>query len=243
MKTVKEVSAITGISIRTLHHYDAIGLLKPTAVTPAGYRLYDESALCRLKTILLFRELLFPLKEIGAILDSPNFDPIAALEQQIGLLELRRDHLNRLIAHARHIQQTGEMTMDFAPFDHTKMDQYTEQAKARWGKTEAWQEFQQKTQNQTPEQQTDHAKGLMEMFTRFGALRQLPPDAPEVQALVAELRQYITGHYYTCTPQMLKGLGQLYTAGDEMTRNIDNAGGEGTADLVGRAIIHYTQNL
>lgn len=243
MKTVKEVSKLTGVSIRTLHHYDAIGLLKPTAVTPAGYRLYDESALCRLKTILLFRELLFPLKEIGEILDSPNFDPIAALEQQIGLLELRRDHLTRLIAHARRIQQTGEMTMDFTPFDHTKIDQYTEQAKARWGKTEAWQEFLQKTQNQTPEQKTDHAKGLMAIFGRFGALRQLPPAAPEVQSLVAELQQYITGHYYTCTPQILRGLGQLYIAGGEMTQNIDNAGGEGTAELVNSAIIHYTKNL
>ena len=74
MKTVHEVSRISGVSVRTLHHYDAIGLLKPTAVTEAGYRLYDDAALARLQDILLFRELEFPLKEIKAILDHPEFD-------------------------------------------------------------------------------------------------------------------------------------------------------------------------
>ena len=94
MKTVKEVSRLTGVSVRALHHYDAIGLLKPTRVTEAGYRLYDEESLQRLQTILLFRELQFPLKEIKEILDSPGFDPIPALEQQIKMLELQRRHLD-----------------------------------------------------------------------------------------------------------------------------------------------------
>ena len=89
MKTVNEVSKLTGVSVRTLHHYDAIGLLKPTQVTAAGYRLYDDTALARLQTILLFRELQFPLKEIKSILDSPDFDREQALQQQIGLLERR----------------------------------------------------------------------------------------------------------------------------------------------------------
>ena len=90
MWTVKQVSRITGVSVRTLHHYDAIGLLRPAKVTDAGYRLYDDAALRRLQNILLFRELQFPLREIKAILDSPNFDPAAALEQQIQLLEMQR---------------------------------------------------------------------------------------------------------------------------------------------------------
>ena len=98
MRTVKEVSKITGVSVRTLHHYDAIGLLKPTKVTEAGYRLYDDTALSRLQNILLFRELQFPLKEIKAILDSPDFDPSEAISQQIGLLELQYKHIGELIA-------------------------------------------------------------------------------------------------------------------------------------------------
>ena len=104
MKTVKEVSRITGVSVRTLHHYDAIGLLKPTAVTEAGYRLYDDRALGKLQTILLFRELEFPLKEIKEMLDAADFDPMAALDDQIRLLELRREKLDQLIEHARHIR-------------------------------------------------------------------------------------------------------------------------------------------
>ena len=93
MRTVNEVSKLTGVSVRTLHHYDAIGLLKPTEVTEAGYRLYDDTALSRLQNILLFRELQFPLKEIKAILDSSNFDPLEALAQQIELLELQYKHI------------------------------------------------------------------------------------------------------------------------------------------------------
>ena len=98
MKSVKEVSRITGVSVRTLHHYDAIGLLKPTAVTEAGYRLYDDAALKRMQSILLFRELQFPLKDIKRILDAPDFDPMTALAQQVHLLEMQREHLEQLIS-------------------------------------------------------------------------------------------------------------------------------------------------
>ena len=95
MKTVKEVSLLTGVSVRALHHYDAIGLLKPTRVTEAGYRLYDDTALARLQSILLFRQLQFSLKDIKSILDSPTFQPMEALEQQIhhpALLQLYKAH-------------------------------------------------------------------------------------------------------------------------------------------------------
>ena len=97
MRTVHEVSKLTGVSVRTLHHYDAMDLLKPTQTTQAGYRLYDDHAMNRLTQILLFRELQMPLKEIKAILDHPNFDPAAALEQQIHLLELQKKQITELI--------------------------------------------------------------------------------------------------------------------------------------------------
>ena len=116
-KTVKEVSRLTGVSIRALHHYDAIGLLKPSRVSEAGYRFYDGEALKRLQTILLFRQLQFPLKQIKAILDSPDFDPASAIADQIRLLELQREHLDNLIRHARQIQKEG-ITMEFSVFDN-----------------------------------------------------------------------------------------------------------------------------
>lgn len=239
MRTVKEVSRLTGVSVRTLHHYDAIGLLRPTRVTPAGYRLYDDAALLRLHTILLFRELEFSLKEIREILDSPGFDQQKALEQQIHLLELKREHLGDLISYARQIQHTGVMNMDFSAFDNSRADQYAAQAKALWGKTDAYREFEEKTAEQTPEQLRDTGDALMAIFTEFGAVRRLPPESPEVQALVARLQAFISEHYYTCTPQILQGLGQMYMAGGSMTDNIDAAGGEGTAKLAGEAIEIY----
>lgn len=239
MKTVKEVSRLTGVSIRTLHHYDAIGLLKPTQVTEAGYRLYDDAALQRLQNILLFRELQFPLKEIKVFLDSPGFDGIKALEHQIKLLELRRNHLDQLISHARKIQETGVMNMDFSPFDTTEMDQYAAEAKATWGQTQPYREFEKKTAGQTKEELRSTGDALMDIFAQFGAIRHLSPASAEAQVLVAKLQSFITEHYYTCTKQILRGLGQMYIAGDSMTENIDKAGGESTARFAHDAIEIY----
>jgi DNA-binding transcriptional MerR regulator len=239
MKTVKEVSKLTGISIRTLHHYDAIGLLKPTCVTESGYRLYDDAALGRLQNILLFRALRFPLKEIKRILDTPGFDPVQALEQQIHLLALQREHLGKLIDHARQIQKTGGITMDFSAFDTTEMDSYSAQAKEKWGTTGAYKEFEQKTAGQAREQMRSTGDALMDIFAQFGAIRHLSPASRDAQALVTKLQNFITEHYYTCTKQILRGLGQMYIAGDSMTENIDKAGGAGTAQFAHDAINVY----
>ncbi len=236
MRTVREVSRLSGVSVRTLHHYDAIGLLKPTKVTEAGYRLYDDTALWRLQTILLFRELEFPLREIRDILDDPGFDRALALEQQIRMLELRRDHLGDLIAFARRLQRTGGKSMDFSAFDNSKLEQYAAEAKARWGKTGAWQEYEEKAKAQTPAEQQDAARALMAVFREMGTIRHLPPEGPEAQVLVEQIRSCITRNYYTCTPEILRSLGQMYEAGGDMTENIDAAGGPGTARFAARAI-------
>ena len=237
MKTVKEVSRLTGVSVRTLHHYDAIGLLKPAKVTEAGYRLYDDAALARLQTILLFRELEFPLKEIKGMLAAEHFDPMSALSDQIRLLELRREKLDRLIEHAKTIQKTGVMHMDFKAYDNQKLDAYAREAKQRWGHTEAWRESQ--ARGKSAEQERTDADGLMDIFRRLGQYRDGSPAAAEAQALIAELQRYISSHYYNCTREILFGLGQMYAAGDEMNENIDRAGGRGTGDFARRAIEIY----
>ena len=239
MKTVQQVSNLTGVSVRTLHHYDQIGLLKPTKITEAGYRLYDDDALRKLQTILFFRELEFPLKQIGEFLSNPAFDTQKALSDQIRLLELRMEQLEKLISHARQIQKTGVIPMDFSAFDRTRQDAYAAEAKKRWGKTDAYKEFEQKTAGQTQEQQNAAGDGLMAVFARMGTIRTADPASPEAQALVRELQDYITAHYYTCTKQILQGLGMMYIAGDEMTENIDKAGGEGTAQFAHDAIEIY----
>lgn len=233
MKTVKEVSNLTGVSIRTLHHYDKIGLLNPAKVTDAGYRLYDDASLCRLHAILLLRELQFPLKDIKQILDAPGFDTMEALEQQIELLELQKQHLEDLIAHARKIQKTGVIPMDYTAFDTEKIDRYAREAKEKWGSTAAYKEYETKTNGKNMQAA---AEQLMDIFREFGQIRHLSPAAPEAQALVAKLQSFITDHYYTCTKQILFGLGQMYAAGDEMNENIDKAGGEGTGAFTRDAI-------
>ena len=239
MKTVTEVARLTGVSVRALHHYDAIGLLKPSQVTQAGYRLYDEEALRRLQTILLFRELEFSLKEISRILDQPGFDPLEALQQQIRLLEMKRQHLDDLISHARQIQKTGVISMDFQVFDKTKLDTYAKQAKEKWGNTDAYRESQQKPAGQTQEQQLDTAAQLMDIFREMGQIRTGDPASSEAQALVKKLQSFITANYYRCTDQILFGLGQMYAAGGEMTDNIDRAGGSGTGEFAAKAIEIY----
>jgi DNA-binding transcriptional MerR regulator len=237
MRTVKEVSKLTGVSVRTLHYYDAIGLLKPTEVTEAGYRLYDDTALCRLQNILLFRELQFPLKEIKAILDSPNFEPAEALSQQIALLELQYKHLGELISFAREIQKKGVREMDFHVFDKSEMEQYKAEAKAKWGDTKAYQEYEQKQRGGHDFRET--TSQLMNLFIEIGALRQLPPADEAVQEKIGALQTFITNNYYTCTDEIFYGLGQMYVQDERFQHNIDQAGGEGTAEFVKEAIEVY----
>ena len=235
MKTVKEVSRITGVSIRTLHHYDAIGLLRPAQVTESGYRLYDDAALQRLQTILFFRELEFPLQEIKDILDTPNFDPREALADQIHLLELRKQHLENLIAHARKIHETGVIDMNFKPFDKTELDTYAAEAKAKWGKTEAYKEYEKKSSGKDAQ----NGDALMAIFAEIGAVRHLDPASAEVQALVSKIQSHITTHFYNCTKPILAGLGQMYVADERFKANIDRAGGEGCAEFAAKAIEIY----
>jgi DNA-binding transcriptional MerR regulator len=237
MMTVHEVSKLTGVSIRTLQYYDRIGLLHPAEYTGAGYRLYDDTALETLQQILLFRELEFPLKDIQRILQSPSFDRQKALEQQITLLELKKEHLDNLIRLARDIQITGgKTTMDFSAFDTKKMDEYAARAKETWGGTTAYQEYERKAEGRTEAETREISRQMMEIFAEFGAIRNGDPASAEAQALVRKLRDFISAHYYTCTTPILSGLGQMYAAGGEMTQNIDSYGGEGTAAFASRAI-------
>lgn len=236
MKSVKEIAKQTGVSVRTLHHYDAIGLLKPSFVAYSGYRYYDEAAVERLYLILLFRELEFSLRDIKEILDAPDYDRNRVLDTQIALLKAKADHLQECIHLANAIKQTGVNNMTFKEWDSKKIQDYDAQAKTLYGKTEAYKEYSQKSAGRSQEQQKALGDGLMNLFARLGELKTLSPESSEVQSWVKELQGYITEHYYTCTPQILKGLGQMYAGGGSMTENIDAAGGKGTGAFALRAI-------
>ena len=239
MMTVKEVSKVTGVSIRTLHYYDQLGLLHPTAATEAGYRLYDDIAMERLQQILLFRELEFPLKEIKKILESGNFDRLKALEQQIKLLSLKKEHIENLIVFAREIKLTGGKNMDFKPFDKSKIDEYTRQAKTQWGHTDAYKEFEVKNKKRTKEEGEMIAQEFMKLFVEFGTMMDQNPEAELVQKEVKKLQEYITKNYYKCTNPILQGLGKMYSGGGEFTENIDQVGGTGCAEFASKAIEIY----
>ena len=239
MMTVNEVSKLTGVSIRTLQYYDKIGLLHPAKYTEAGYRLYDDAALETLQQILLFRELEFPLKEIKEIIGSPDFDRSKALGQQIELLKLKKEHIENLIELAKGIKLLGVRNLKFDAFDTRKIDEYAAQAKASWGQTPAYKEYEEKAKGRTKEEDKKIYQGMIDIFAEFGAIRKSDPASGEAQALVKKLQDYITEHMYTCTNEILSGLGKMYSGGGDFTKNIDSFGGEGTAEFASKAIEYY----
>ena len=241
MRTVKDVSKLTGVRVRTLHYYDAIGLLTPTKVTDAGYRMYDDTALSRLQSILLFRELQFPLKEIKEFLDSPNFNQEETIAQQIKLLELQYKHIGELISFAREIQTKGVKTLNFEVFDTNEIEQYKAEVKSKWGNSKAYQEYEQRVVSHSEHNDSKFVNEIMSLFTDLGAMKQLPPTDKAVQEKIAALQAYINENFYTCSTDILKELGEMYVCDDRFKKNIDRFGGEGTAKFVREAIFVYCE--
>ena len=244
MRTVKEVSRLSGVSVRTLHYYDEIGLLSPTKTTQAGYRLYDDAALSRLRQILFFRELDFPLKEIGEILSDPSFDETKALKNHRALLCLKQQRLERLIDLVDRILK-GENIQDMKPFDQSEIqaakEKYAAEAKERWGSTPAFAQSQKKAQGYTDAQWQSIQQEMDEIFSGFHRHMQQSPDAPEVQALVGRWQDHLSRYYYDCTPEILAGLGQMYTEDERFLQNIDSRYGAGTAAFLSAAIAAYVK--
>ena len=239
---IKEFAKLTGVSVRTLHYYDEIGLLKPALVDAQnGYRFYDENSLLRMQEILFYRELDFPLKSILEILSSPDYDKQKALAEQRKLLELKKERLERIID-ALDGATKGKVTM--AAFDNsyyeTARKQYEVEAKQRWGETDAYKEHAEKTAKYTKDKWQDVNDGLMAIFSKFAECMKNcnTSNSDEAQALVKELQTYITENYYTCTKDILAGLGQMYVADERFKTNI-NINGTGTADFVSKAIEIY----
>ena len=239
---IKEFAKLTGVSVRTLHYYDEIGLLKPAFVDEQnGYRFYDENSLLRMQEILFYRELDFPLKSILEILSSPDYDKQKALAEQQKLLELKKERLERIID-ALDGATKGKVTM--TAFDNsdyeTARKQYEVEAKQRWGETDAYKEHAEKTEKYTKDKWQDVNDGLMAVFAKFAECKKNgnTANSEQAQALVIELKDYITENYYTCTKEILAGLGQMYVADERFKTNIDK-NGNGTTEFVSKAIESY----
>lgn len=243
MLTVKEVCELTGISARTLHHYDAIGLLNPAERTDAGYRLYDEADLEKLQQILLFRELEFPLSDIRKIMKAPDFDKKRALEQQLELLEIRRERLDSLIELARSLMSEEKTTMNFDAFDTSKMDEYAARAKASWGKTAEYKEYEQRSAGRTRAEEADKGAQLMALFEPFGrmAAEGADPTGSEAIGQAKRIRDFISANFYTCSIHVFAQLGMSYGAGGEFTENINKAAGPGAAEFAAKAVAAYCE--
>ena len=242
---INEFAKLVSVSVRTLHYYDEIGLLKPAFVDEQnGYRFYDENSLLRMQEILFYRELDFPLKSILEILSSPDYDKQKALAEQRKLLELKKERLERIID-ALDGATKGKVTM--TAFDNsdyeTARKQYEVEAKQRWGETDAYKEHAEKTAKYTKDKWQAVNDGLMVIFAKFAECMNNgnTADSDEAQALVKELQNYITENYYTCTNEILAGLGLMYVADERFKTNIDK-NGDGTAEFVSQAIENHIKS-
>lgn len=238
---VSEVAKLTGVTVRTLHYYDEIGLLKPGEVTEAGYRVYNDADLEVLQQILFFRELDFPLEDIRKIMQNPAYDRQNALQKQRELLLQKRSRIDGLIALVDKTLK-GEHDMSFEQFDTTTIEEtrkkYAAEVKERWGNSDAYAEFEKKTRYYNDEQfKIMDGKG-MDILKEFGQNRTLAPDSVQAQVLVEKWHKYITENYFTCTKEILSCLGQMYIGDERFKQNIDQYG-EGTAAFMAASIRAY----
>lgn len=171
-------------------------MLKPTKISDNGYRLYDETALNYLQSILMYRELKFPLKSIKKILDNPKFDTKKALKEQIRLLELQKEHIEKIISLAHKIQIEGEEKMDFKVFDNEDFNQYANEVKEKWGNTSQYEEY--KTRNRSKQELEGINNRFMNIFTELGSLKHLSVEDEKVQEKIKSLQEFITDNYYIC---------------------------------------------
>lgn len=239
--SVSEMAKLCGVSVRTLHYYEEIGLLHPETAAESGYRWYGAKEIETMQQILFFRELDFPLKEIGAILSDPHYDRQAVLEKQRELLTMKRDRLNGLLCLLEE-NLKGVDPMGFDAFDESEIEdrrrEYAAEVKARWGGTDAYRESEEREAKKTNKDRADATEEMNAIFRRAAALRANAPESPEAQALVKEWQDYISANLYTCTNEILAGLGQMYTADERFQKNLDRFG-EGTAEFLSRAIAAY----
>jgi DNA-binding transcriptional MerR regulator len=246
---VKDMSDISGVSIRTLHHYEEIGLLKPDRINEAGYREYSEDDLARLQEILFFRELDFGLAEIKGLIESPGYRRDEALAAQKHLLALKIERLNRIIktidktAKAEHGGKKMKIENLFDGLDAETQEEYTREAKERWGETDAYRESARKTAKYTKDDWDRIGAESADIYSKTADLMGsgLAPEHPDVQAQVQRWRDYITKNFYNCPPEMVRGLGEIYVADERFTKNIDKVR-PGLAAFLSKAMAYYADN-
>jgi len=230
---------LSGVTIRTLHHYDEIGLLSPSGRSAAGYRIYEDSDLERLQRILFYRELGFTLDEIATIVDDPRTDALGHLRRQRKLLTERRDRLGAMVDAIDYEMETRTMDIPLTPeerlevFGEFRPEDHAEEAEQRWGETEPYKESQRRVSSYTKEDwQRLKAEGE-EVQGRLAAALDagLPADSEEAMAAVEAHRQHISRWFYECTYEIHRGLAEMYVS-DQRFRSHYDTQAPGLADFI-----------
>jgi MerR family transcriptional regulator, thiopeptide resistance regulator len=245
--TVGAVARLAGVTVRTLHHYDEIGLVSPSGRSHAGYRLYAEADLDRLHAVLAYRELGFGLDEIAALLTGTG-NPLEHLRRQHGLVRDRIDQLTRLLgalertmeAHMSGLRLTPEEK--FEVFGNHDPEQYADEARDRWGDTDAYRQSAQRTSRYGKDDWVRIKAEAEAVTQRFADLfaAGAPADGPEAADAVRAHREHISRWFYDCSPQMQRGLAEMYVADDRFRRNYDDRAA-GLAQWIHDAIMSETQ--
>src|SRR3954453_9105043 len=240
---VGEVATLAGVTVRTLHHYDRIGLLSPSERTPAGYRRYTPSDLDRLHQVLVYRELGFPLEEIATLLDDPAADPVAHLRRQLALLRDRLDRTRAMVAAVEKEMEARTLGISLTPeerfevFGENDPSQYDAEVEQRWGETDAYRESRRRTSSYTKDDWLRIKAEGADVERRFAEALQSGVAADSAQAMdrAEEHRQQISRNFYDCPPEMHAGLGRMYVEDERFTAHYEQLA-PGLAQFVSTAV-------
>ncbi|MFJ6987408.1 MULTISPECIES: MerR family transcriptional regulator [unclassified Streptomyces] len=227
--SVGQVAGFAGVTVRTLHHYDAIGLLVPSERSHAGHRRYGDGDLDRLQRILFHRALGFPLDEVAALLDDPDVDPRAQLRRQHDLLTARIETLQKMAAAVEHAMEAREMGIDLTPeerfevFGDQDPEQYADETRQRWGDTPAYAESRRRTARYTKrdwQRMRDESAAWSERYVAALTAGE-PPTGDAAMELAEEHRLHICGWFYECPYELHRCLGEMYVADARFTAYYD----------------------
>lgn len=243
--SVNQLAKLAGVSVRTLHHYDDIGLLKPSLRGENNYRFYGQSELVRLQQILLYKELGIPLIQIGEILDDPGFDVMSALQQHKLELEKRADQVKQLLLTIDNTifqlkNKTEKMNYEdmYKGFSKEQAEAYEKEAAERWGDTVK--ESKERMKNMSKAEWNALMQEGEDINRELVSLMHLPVSDDKVQQLVKQHFAMI-GKHYTVTPEIYKGLGEMYVADERFTAYYDKHS-KGLAVFLSEAMTFYIQN-
>ncbi len=232
MYKTNEVSKITGVTNRTLHHYDKIGLLVPSKRTESNYRMYSEEDVSKLYQILIYKELEMSLIDIKRIFEEPNIDIEKMLIKQRELVIEKRYRLDRIINSIdRTIENKGDKIMskeEFKVFGYDSVkehkEKYEKEVQEKYSQSDAYKQSQSKTSKYSKDDWEVITDEANDIYKKLATMMDKDVQDAEVQNVVEEWRNHITKYYYNCTIEIFRGLGFMYVADERFTKNIDKFG-------------------